>query len=142
MYKKWTPEEVNFLIYYWASKDLVFIAKKLNRSHVSIETKASRLKLGSIRKNYVSVNQLVKKTGYGKKHLIRLIKKLGFKITNLPSRESVDKVRKQKKEYRKARKKCSKLKRGREIAFTEEKAAEIIEALKIFLRERDQTGSK
>jgi hypothetical protein len=52
------------------------------------------------------------------------------------------KNQKQKKEYRKARKKCSKLKRGREIAFTEEKAAEIIEALKIFLRERDQTGSK
>lgn len=142
MYKKWTPEEVNFLIYYWASKDLTFIARKLNRSHVSIETKASRLKLGSIRKNYVSIPQLVKKTGYGKTHLFRILKKLGFKLTRLPSRESFHTMLKQKKEYRTARKKYSKLKRGREIAFSEEKADEIIEALKIFLKERDQNEKK
>jgi hypothetical protein len=129
-YRIWNDDETNTLVYYWGVKNVTFIAKKLNRPETSIINKASRLKLGSIRKQYIGMSQLVKMTGYGKTQLTKMIVKLGFDIPRLPSRESQSKRQTQTLKYRKARKKIDKIERGREIAFKEEEVNEIIKALK------------
>ncbi|MHA2333219.1 MAG: hypothetical protein ACXAEU_14455 [Candidatus Hodarchaeales archaeon] len=134
----WNDDEISTLVYYWGSKNITFLEKKLNRSEKSITSKASGLGLGSMRKRYIGVAQLVKMTGYGKTQLIKIIRKLGFKVSRLPSRESQSKRQTQTLKYRKARKKIDKIERGREIAFSEEEVSEIIKAINESLTKRYQ----
>jgi hypothetical protein len=130
-YKIWNTEDTNTLIYYWAIADIAFIAEKLDTTVHSVENKADSLGLGSIRKYYVSMAQLEKITGFQRTQLRQILVDLGFGLPRLPSRSSYTKMRTQQPDYLATLKKRKR--RGREIAFSEEKAAEIIEAIKEML---------
>ena len=60
-YRRWTPEEEQYLEEHWGSVSIPSIAKKLNRTMNAIKVRAFRLGLGGVLDagDYVTFNQLM-----------------------------------------------------------------------------------
>ena len=60
--RRWTVEEIEYLIESWGKLSVTTIAKKLNRTEKAIIEKKSKLKLGSFNANsgYISLNELLR----------------------------------------------------------------------------------
>lgn len=80
----WTEEDINYLEEKWGSVSVDIIAKKLNRTIVSVRKKASALKLGKWIDNiqYIKFRELIMALGYSESGYCYLKKK--FKLLNFP----------------------------------------------------------
>ena len=81
----WTEEDINYLEEKWGSVSVDIIAKKLNRTIVSVRKKASALKLGKWINNtqYIKFKDLIISLGYSRSgygYLKNKLKELGFPV--------------------------------------------------------------
>ncbi|XZI50808.1 hypothetical protein ACSXD3_12960 [Clostridium perfringens] len=80
----WTEEDINYLREKWGLVSVDVIAKKLNRTVISVRKKASYLKLGKWIDNiqYIKFRELIMALGYSESGYCYLKKK--FKLLNFP----------------------------------------------------------
>ncbi|MBO3344344.1 hypothetical protein JJB52_08700 [Clostridium perfringens] len=81
----WTEENINYLEEKWGAVSVDIIAKKLNRTIVSVRKKASVLKLGKWINNtqYIKFKDLIISLGYSRSgygYLKNKLKELGFPV--------------------------------------------------------------
>lgn len=94
--KRWTDEEIHILQELWGTKSISYIAKKLNRTPVSVHRKAERLKLGAFLDNgdYISYKQLLEVLGftYNTPHKLAWVRDRNFPVKEKKVNNSYRKV--------------------------------------------------
>ena len=94
--KRWTDEEIHILQELWGTKSISYIAKKLNRTPVSVHRKAERLKLGAFLNNgdYISYKQLLEVLGftYNTPHKLAWVKDRNFPVKEKKVNNSYRKI--------------------------------------------------
>lgn len=82
--RPWTPEDITRLVDGWCEDNLSTIARNLGRTQAAVTQKAYYLGLGNARSRYLSLAQVIERTGYGRLAILNVAARLGLKLARAP----------------------------------------------------------
>ena len=83
--RHWTSKEDEQLRWWWGIISAEQLAKKLGRTRLGVIDRGQKLKLGAPRRGYLSMNELVRQTGYARSTILIAAQRLGLPLRRQPT---------------------------------------------------------